>query len=199
MACAIQAQWDFVAIREQNMTGAKIGLDGEFDNKLISDFTGVSAKNSIISTFITGTNTFENIHYARVGQFSDDSTFAIAAGDLISDATGLRPARNFDASLELNIYAPPAGSMADYSAPKPYPISLNDIVSHRDTLEAMIDNCGTYDIMMIDSINLICGLLFQTSGRVIFDQIAPDPNVKLIIERRLSTPSFFSAFFDLTS
>jgi len=199
MSCAIQAQWDFVAIREQNYYVSQGSISGEFTNKLLSTFTALTTGDAVVNAFVAGTNVYENVHYMRVGQFTDDSSFGVVAGDIISDATGLRPARNFDESVEINIYSEPKGSMSNFTAPTGYPLSLSDIVSYRDALEALTDNCGTYDLIMIDSKNLLCGIIMRCSAKVVFSQIVPDPELKLSIERRISDPAFNFSVFDLST
>lgn len=106
-----------------------------------------------------------------------------AVGDVIEDATGLRPANNFDETSELNIYAPPNQVYAGTAIGASY----DTLPEYLTTIGAIITKCSSFDLLAIDSNNLVALLMGQLSGHLEFPQLMGQWIGKIMLQRRNAT------------
>jgi len=201
MACAIQAQWDWVELRGNNNEITIDGL-GTWTNNVTALFgtaTQAAAKaafiagSSVVESAYAGTDTNASAEYIRLGLFTDDSSLSMVAGDIISDATGLRPARNFDGNLELNIYTNPTADHAGAA------ITGYTLLEHRADLEAIVGGCNQFDVLLIDSKNLIACAIGRCSGHLDTTDVITAPTAKLVLDRKIASQSQIFSMTDLTA
>jgi len=200
MSCAIQAQWDFVVVRGNN-NQKYIDDSATWTNAIgavlnaakATTKTNFIAGGSPTESSYDGAGTATTVEYIRVGKFQDDSSFAFVTGDIISDATGLRPARNFDSTMELNIYAPPPQKYDEATA------ASSTLFKHYEDLNGIVTGCNTYDVVMIDTKNQLAAIYGGVNGRVEISDLMTQPMVKLIFEQKAADKTDYFDVIDLTS
>lgn len=212
MSCNIHFQPDIIAARINNgslYTSTTPAVDywttnlvtnsifTALDSGTISDSTlkgstintGSTSGASLSATFIADTTATtaaaENVDYKRIGSIQSDSSFAINVGDIIEDASGLRPANNFDAVIDMNVYAAPD---LDYDGDlvSETPVANTDtaLIAHYNSCRTFFTPCNSYDLMLADSNSLVAMLFGQVSAHVEFPQMFGQMFFKLMFQRK---------------
>jgi len=181
MSCQIFFQPDIIAIRKNNSgnyTSAVTGDNWTTDLVTASTFTssttikgGTSAAlafNFNDDTTVTTTAAVENTDYKMIGFNQSDSTSTSVSGDIIDDSVGKKPVSNFDNNVTINVYSNPNTDYDSTLVTETLAANADTTtVAHFNALQSFMNSkCQDYDIMLVDSNNLIAALWGRMSGRV---------------------------------